>query len=40
MIDLIDANYVEAEDGEGELYRLTVKGQRLLADRGVGANEA
>jgi hypothetical protein len=40
MIDLIDANYVEAEAGEGELYQLTVKGQRLLADRGVGANEA
>jgi hypothetical protein len=38
MLDLIADDYVESD--ANSLYRLTTKGQRLLEDRGVGANEA
>jgi hypothetical protein len=37
LMDLVAADYVEGDD---DLYRLTIKGQNFLADRGVGANEA
>lgn len=37
LMDMVAADYVEGDD---DLYKLTVKGQNLLADRGVGANEA
>jgi hypothetical protein len=36
-MDLVAADYVEGDD---DLYRLTTKGQNLLADRGVGVNES
>jgi hypothetical protein len=37
LMDLVAADYVEGDD---DLYRLTTKGQNLLADRGVGVNES
>ena len=37
LMDMVAADYVEGDD---DLYKLTVKGQNLLADRGVGVNEA
>jgi hypothetical protein len=40
LVDLIAADYVEGDPGPGERYRLTAKGQGVLDDRGVGANES
>jgi hypothetical protein len=37
LMDLVAADYVEGDD---DLYRLTTKGQNLLADRRVGVNES
>jgi len=37
LIDLVAGDYVEGDD---DLYKLTTKGQNLLADRGVGVNES
>jgi hypothetical protein len=37
LMELVAADYVEGDDN---LYKLTAKGENLLADRGVGANEA
>jgi predicted transcriptional regulator len=39
LMDLIADGYVEAGDS-GEFYKLTEKGQRLLSERGGGANES
>jgi hypothetical protein len=36
-MDLVAADYVEGDD---DLYKLTTKGENLLADRGVGVNES
>jgi hypothetical protein len=40
LVDLIAADYVEGDTGPGERYKLTAKGQGVLDDRGVGANES
>ena len=37
LMDLVAADYVEGDD---DLYKLTTKGENLLADRGVGVNES
>jgi hypothetical protein len=37
LIDLVAGDYVEGDD---DLYKLTTKGQNLLADRGIGVNES
>jgi hypothetical protein len=39
LVDLIAAGYVEGDEGNN-LYRLTAKGQAVLDERGVGANES
>ena len=40
LVDLIAAGYVEGEEGAHDLYKLTAKGQGVLDERGVGANES
>jgi hypothetical protein len=40
LMGLIASDYVEQKEGPGELYKLTSKGQSVLDDRGVGANES
>lgn len=39
LVELVGAGYVERDPGLAGLYKLTVKGQKALDDRGVGANE-
>jgi hypothetical protein len=36
LMELVAADYVEGDDN---LYKLTTKGENLLADRGVGVNQ-
>ena len=38
--ELIRAGYIVGNDNTVEPYKLTRKGQKLLDDRGVGANES
>jgi hypothetical protein len=39
--ELIAAGYAEkGKDAPAERYKLTAKGQKLLSERGVGANES
>jgi hypothetical protein len=40
LMDLFAAGFVEGSDEAGAFYKLTAKGQRVLDDQGVGANEA
>jgi hypothetical protein len=37
LMDLVADDYIE---GDGDLYKLTTKGQNFLADLGVGVNKA
>jgi hypothetical protein len=39
-MDLMAAGYVEGEEGVDRRYRLTAKGQGVLSERVVGANES
>jgi predicted transcriptional regulator len=39
LLDLVASGYVESE-GDSERYKLTAKGQGVLAERGVGVNES
>jgi hypothetical protein len=40
LVELVAAGYIERHEGTPGLFRLTPKGQRVLDERGVGANEA
>lgn len=40
LLALISDDYVEGSDCFADQYQLTSKGQALLDERGVGANEA
>jgi hypothetical protein len=40
VLELIAGGYVEAGTAAGRHYRLTVEGQGVLDERGVGANES
>jgi hypothetical protein len=40
LVELVGAGNVERDPGLAGLYKLTVKGQEALDDRGVGANKA